>query len=41
MLMFLGLIIGRRLSGNPVVWAVALGAAGAVLVVLGAVLDIA
>jgi hypothetical protein len=41
MLMFLGLIIGRRLSGNPVVWAVALGAAGPVLMVVGAVLDIA
>ena len=41
MLMFLGLVIGRRLSGNPVLWAFALAATGAVLVVVGAVLDIA
>jgi hypothetical protein len=41
MLTFLGAVIGRRLSGNPVIWAVALAVAGGVLVVVGAILDIA
>ena len=41
LLALLGAIIGRQLSGNPAVWAIALAAAGTVLVVGGAVLDIA
>ena len=41
MLTFLGLVIGRRLSANPGLWATALAAAGVILIVVGAALDIA
>lgn len=41
MLTVLGLVIGRRFGGNPVLWAVALAAAGIILIVMGAVLNIA
>jgi putative Mn2+ efflux pump MntP len=40
-LTFLGLVIGRRLGGNPGLWAVALAAAGIILIVIGAALNIA
>lgn len=40
-LTFLGLVIGRRLRGNPALWAAALVAAGAILLVVGAALGIA
>ena len=41
MLAFLGLIIGRQLGAKPGLWAGALAAAGAILIVVGAALDIA
>jgi len=41
MLTFLGLVIGKRLSANPGRWATALAAAGVILIVVGAALDIA
>jgi VIT1/CCC1 family predicted Fe2+/Mn2+ transporter len=41
MLAFLGLTIGRRLSAKPGLWAMTLATAGALLIVVGAALDIA
>jgi len=41
MLTILGLVIGRRLRGNPGLWAAALAAAGIALIVIGAALNIA
>ena len=41
MLAVLGLVIGRRLGTNPGLWAAALAAAGTLLMVVGAALDIA
>jgi hypothetical protein len=41
MLTLLGLAIGRRLGGNPGLWAVVLAAAGVILTVIGAALNIA
>lgn len=40
-LAFLGVMIGKRLGANPGLWAAALAAAGALLIVVGAALDIA
>ena len=41
MLTFLGLVIGRRLRGNPGLWAAALALAGIILIAIGAALNIA
>ncbi len=41
MLTFLGLVIGRRLRGNPALWMAALAVAGIILIAVGAALDIA
>lgn len=40
MLAFLGVMIGKRLGANPGLWAAALAAGGALLIVVGAALDI-
>ncbi len=36
MLTFLGLVIGRRLRGNPALWMAALAVAGIILIAVGA-----
>jgi hypothetical protein len=41
MLTFLGLVTGRRLRGNPGLWAAALAVAGIILTGIGAALNIA
>ena len=41
MLTLLGLVIGRRLGGNPGLWAAALAVAGIILIGVGAALNIA
>ena len=41
MLTFLGLVIGKRLGGNPRLWAAGLAVAGIILTGVGAVLNIA
>ncbi len=41
MLIFLGLVVGHRLGGNPWLWAAALAAAGIILTGVGAMLNIA
>jgi hypothetical protein len=41
MLTLLGLVIGRRLGGNPGLWAAGLAVAGVILIVVGATLNIA
>ncbi len=41
MLTLLGMVIGRRLGGNPALWAAALAVAGVILIAVGAALNIA
>jgi hypothetical protein len=41
MLMFPGLVIGRRLRANPALWAAALAVAGIILIAGGVAQDIA
>ncbi len=41
MLTLLGVVIGRRIAGNPALWAAGLAVAGIALIAMGAVLNIA